>query len=239
MPAFDACFSEVKKRNDEAYNQLPPKLRFNPANFEEFLRDNPASRVCTQLMLKLDFLLSRYLLERLHIDDTPHGRQAFVNTSMEMLDMILLLLKNRDRLLDYSFGWSWIIVYFGIPSAGALCIELLKQNQYPQRYMLSLPRSNTIQNLSTFVFCLTTIRPSDGNYSVCTRMRQVLRRILDQILEPVPASGDAAMQTAAEPANNAPPDIDISSVMGQFEDGDFIDWLNSVEWTGGPWTDLS
>ena len=188
-------------------------------------------------MLKLEFLLSRYLLERLHTDYAPYSRQAPVDTAIEMLDIVLLMLKNRDRLSDYSFGWSWIIVYFGIPSAGALCIELLKQNQYPQRYALALPRSDTIQNLSTFVFCLTTIRPSDGNYTTCTRMRQVLRRILDQILEPVQPSGNAAVQTAVEVPDQTLPDIDISSMMGQLDDGEFVDWLNSVDWTRGPWTE--
>ena len=90
-------------------------------------------------------------------------------------------------------------------------------------------------------------------------MRQVLKRILDQILEtpppPLPpqpvapssslpaVSGDVpAIQTTeigegtGWPAT-VPADIDFSAVMGQFDDEEFVDWLNNVDWTRCPWVE--
>lgn len=63
---------------------------------------------------------------------------------------------------------------------------------------------------------------------LCVRMRKVIKRILDQILElPQPS------QIPAETMNIdlAPPDLFISSMLAPEGEPDFLDWLNSVDWT--------
>lgn len=192
-----------------------------------------------QVILSLEFLLNRYLLERLPNDETQRSKQALINTAAEMLNRFMILMTIRGKLADYLYDFAWAIIYFGLPSAGVLSIELLKQSQYPQRYGLSLPRSEVIQNLSTFIFCLGTIGPADGTYTICSRMRRVINRILNRVLEPLPIiqANDVAPSTT-DISNQPISDNDIRSMMEPIEDPEFIDWLNSVDWRQGPWADM-
>ena len=74
---------------------------------------------------------------------------------------------------------------YGLPSAGAVAHELLRQTQQPQSYKPQIPRSQTIQNLSVFISSLQwAVRPGDGNYELCTQARAILSRILDLLLSP-------------------------------------------------------
>ena len=114
------------------------------------------------------------------------------------------------------------MVYFGVPSAAALSVELFKQWKSPQASQLYLPRSEVIQNLSIFAGCMNWVRPMEANHALLSRTRKVITRILDQVLASPPAQGflsDANL-----------PDIELSSIMPA-DDPDFLDWLNNVDWT--------
>lgn len=113
--------------------------------------------------------------------------------------------------------------FHGLPTAGVLAVELLKQEQSRQYTPEILPRSETIQDLSVFISALGAIQPGEGNYHICNQGRQSLRRVLDQILSPqlplpVLSSGDQRS----------------SDEMGLYfptaNDADFLSWLENVEW---------
>ncbi|MCJ1435040.1 hypothetical protein MMC27_004410 [Xylographa pallens] len=224
---------DVKQRSEEAYASLPAHLRLQPE--DPMFLQSPSDMLILRVNLSLEFLLNRFLLERLPDDGSQQNKQDMLNTAKEMLDRIIILSANRDRLHEHQVGFSWAIVYFGIPTAGVLAMELLKQSKYPHLYPLTLPRSEVIQNLSIFIGCLGSIRPTQGNYTLCVRMRKVIRRILDQVLEPVSAFNTQLTPSSMEAEPQFVPDIDISSVMGPTDDADFTEWLNSVDWTKGPW----
>ncbi|KAK0253201.1 hypothetical protein LTS09_011618 [Friedmanniomyces endolithicus] len=80
----------------------------------------------------------------------------------------------------------------GLPTAGVLAIELLKQEQSRQYTPHLLPRSETIQDLSVFVSALATVAPGEGNYYICDQGRRALKRVLDQILSPQAAPQSSA-----------------------------------------------
>ena len=225
----------MKQRSEEAYASLPAHLRLQPE--DPMFLQSPSDMLILRVNLSLEFLLNRFLLERLPDDGSRQNKQDMLNTAKEMLDRIIILSANRDRLHEHQVGFSWAIVYFGIPTAGVLAMELLKQSKYPHLYPLTLPRSEVIQNLSIFIGCLGSIRPTQGNYTLCVRMRKVIRRILDQVLEPVSAFNTQLTPSSMEAEPQFVPDIDISSVMGPTDDPDFAEWLNSVDWTRGPWVD--
>lgn len=77
---------------------------------------------------------------------------------------------------------------FGIPAAGVLAIELLRQRDGSSRPTPStLRRPEAIQNLSVFASYLQfVVFPHEGNYEICQRARRILGRILNQILSPNP-----------------------------------------------------
>ena len=59
-------------------------------------------------------------------------------------------------------------------------------------------------------------------------MRKVIKRILDQVLElppPPPRQEDDAIPDVAAP------DLSISSILAPEDEPDFLEWLNSVDWT--------
>ena len=61
------------------------------------------------------------------------------------------------------------------------------------------------------------------------RMRKVIKRILDQVLEMPPPKLHAPENNAFHDA--APPDLAISSILDPQDEPDFLEWLNSVDWT--------
>ena len=183
MHDWESCqtWSDIKRRSDETYAKLPAYLRFQS---EEITSAQAPYDFFIQIVLSLELLLNRFLLERLPDDGSQQNKQDLINTSKEMLDRVILPSAHRDRLVDHQVPFAWAVVYMGIPSARLLSVELLKQSKYPQLYPLTLACSKIIQNLSILLGCLGSIRLSQGNHALCVRMRKVIRRVLDQVLEP-------------------------------------------------------
>jgi len=117
------------------------------------------------------------------------------------------------------------IMCYGMPSIGVLCTELLKQVKNPNENDVKLPRSEIIQNLSLMIGFLNWVKPTAGNYRLCQRMSQVIKRILDQFFETEPEKTQEKDQSLLSPAS--------------FPDGwlveslDDLEWLNSIDWTQG------
>ena len=134
---------------------------------------------------------------------------------------------------------------WGVPSSGVLCVELLKQMKVASTtaQIPRLPRSEIVQNLSLLIGFLDWVRPAAGNYQLCARMRQIIKRILDQILNPTPpmSSAPPASQDSAQSEVGQGFDGEVPfdpSAFGSYDGLDNLDWLNSVDWSRGPWIEL-
>lgn len=63
-------------------------------------------------------------------------------------------------------------------------------------------------------------------------MRKVIKRILDQVLDlPPPYSRSSRSPENSGFHDPAPADLAISSILGPQDEPDFLEWLNSVDWT--------
>jgi len=71
-----------------------------------------------------------------------------------------------------------------MPSTGILCAELLKYFKHLGRTDVEVPVSEVVQNLSFMIGFLEWIQPGEGNYKLCRRMSEIIRKILDQMFEP-------------------------------------------------------
>ena len=61
------------------------------------------------------------------------------------------------------------------------------------------------------------------------RMRKIIKRILDQVLDmPPPSPYTPENSSFNDPAQ---PDLAISSILDPQDEPDFLEWLNSVDWT--------
>ncbi len=67
-----------------------------------------------------------------------------------------------------------------------------------------------------------------GNYTLCIRMKKVIKRILDEVLELPPPT---QCRDESNLPNPAPPELAISSILPSEEEPAFLEWLNSVDWT--------
>lgn len=124
---------------------------------------------------------------------------------------------------------------YGVPVAGALYLGLLKQSgPLPAgAKKLRLPRSETIQNLSMFVAFLDWVRPGNGNYQLCVRMRTIISRVLDQVLEGPPPGQTTPMDPQAIY------DFELPSDLPGWEDLGNINFLDTLDWVRAPWVEGS
>jgi hypothetical protein len=178
-------------RIEKTYASFPAYLHFRHAD----LGVVPDTTFWRRLTVRLVMLEHRLLLERLGHKHGILSGQSMVDCAREMLELTVLLWVQRDRFPEWHHDYDWMLMCWGIPSSGVLCVALLKeiQEREPERQhgkptRLRLPRSEIVQNLSLLIGFLEWIKPAAGNYQLCSRMRIIIKRILDQILNPSPVS---------------------------------------------------
>ncbi|KAK0102137.1 hypothetical protein ONS95_001065 [Cadophora gregata] len=182
----DICTAEkigyLMGRIQSIYNNLP--------SFYHFKLSDLGSPECNdrkfwrRLCLRLIMLEHRLLLERLAHKEGFLDGQSMVDCAREMLELTVLLWVQRDRFTEHHHDFDWMLMCWGVPSSGVLCVELLKQVKAPHSTKLVLPRSEIVQNLSLLIGFLEWVKPAAGNYQLCGRMKLIIKRILDQILNP-------------------------------------------------------
>jgi hypothetical protein len=210
----------------------PKEQSLTPRSFRLHLsKEVPASNSLqwTRFTLRLRYLHCGLLLEQLLIRQAQANQQTLLDIAREMLELTVYMWVERDRFLERQYDYDWMIMCYGIPSSGVLCVELLKQIKHPRSTNLRIPRSEVIQNLSLLVGFLDWVRPTAANRELCGRMSVIIKRILDQVLDPPPMRSENEVETGPPLV----PDFDF----GQINNAEF-DWLGTVDWTQGPFVDL-
>lgn len=169
-----------------------------------------------------EFLLLRAMINRRNAD-----YKELIPISRRMLSLVLLAQSRREFFRDFQGDLIYLLAVHGLPAAGVLAIELLKQEQSRQYTFDILPRSETIQDLSVFISALSSVGPGEGNFSVCNQGRKSLKRVLDQILSP-------PLAPITSSGHPQPPAFDeMSLFFPTGNDADFLQWLENVEWDKG------
>jgi len=95
-----------------------------------------------------------------------------------------------------------------------------------------MSRTDTIQSLIMFVAFLGWVRAGDGNYELCQKLKTVIQKILDHVLEalvPVPLEGSEANSTDFQ---NIETDL-LDSTGADLSEQDWMSLLNTLDWTQG------
>jgi len=110
-----------------------------------------------------------------------------------------------------------------------VCVELLKQSK--GQSVLQFSRSDVIQKLTLFIGFLEWIRPTDGNYELAKRLKNVVRKVVDHILDPPqqPQQGIPENELMNFPLDPMLAPLDVNTV----------DWLNTIDWTQGSWMEFN
>jgi len=138
-------------------------------------------------------------------------------------------------------------VDYGIPAAGVLCVELLSSIRHPYGAdTINISRSDTTKSLVMFVSLLGWVRPGDGNYALCQKLKNAIQKVLDHALDAlVPAAPNPlsleenGVDVAATPVaidcentrayNN--PLLEVSEA--PLSEEDWMGLLNTLDWTQG------
>ncbi|EME44985.1 hypothetical protein DOTSEDRAFT_70886 [Dothistroma septosporum NZE10] len=235
---------QVRRKMDRFHASMPDFMRVSP---EKMLRgsetfnqhsnpyakiDKTKSQVNAVFMLCIhtgivhtEFLLQRALINRLRADT-----KQLIPVSVRMLKLVLFAQLKRDYFRDFQGDLIYLLALHGLPAAGVLAVEMLKQEQTKQYTPDILNRSETVQDLSIFISALAAVGPGEGNFTIADQGRRALKKVLDQILSPNPppavsASGEAPM-------------YDNSSLCFPIaNDAEFLQWLDTVEWDTNSWID--
>ena len=175
-----------------------------------------------------DFLLQRALVNRGKADP-----KVLIPPARQLLSLLLQTVAKQNFFRDFQIDLVCLLAFHGLPRAGVLAIELLKQEQSRQYTPDILPRSETIQDLSVFISALAAVGPGEGNHAICKQGRKALKRLLDKILSPDPMPLKQPNAGTLEPLDFGQ---DISSLyFPTGNDAEFLQWLQDVEWDRSSW----
>lgn len=179
------------------------------------------------------FLLKRALVNRNKADP-----KEMIPDARFLLQLVLQVIAKRDYIRDFQSDFTWLLAFHGLPSAGVLAIELLKQEQTRAYTPEILPRSETIQDLSVFISALATVGPGEGNHAICNQGRRALKRLLDKILSPepvFPANAAATQQNGGAGGGGINTLDDSALYFPTGNDAEFLQWLDDVDWDRASW----
>lgn len=233
---------EIEAKTNKCWAELPEFLRINiedPWNSKR----SPLELIFL-VIIRLGHLEHHFLLQRT-ISKTAGFGPANPNVNLlpvcdEIFRFVLLMAENKDYFRDYQTDYIQMLAVHGVPTAAVLAVELLHQERNPTALStLSYPlhRSETIQRLSVFVSCLGSIRTEAYGSQNCGRGHRFLKKILDMILGPGPAANTAIISPSGfddlnDPTLGAP-------LLQAGSDGDFVKWLESMEWDQDTWLNFN
>ncbi|PWY82157.1 hypothetical protein BO70DRAFT_336493 [Aspergillus heteromorphus CBS 117.55] len=200
--------NDILQTSHRVWASLPSFL-----HWKQDLEDHPGLNATENavIYLHLDYLYNDFLLYRILSKRTNTWSEDLVQVSHEILGGVLSLVENRMRTTKASGENSWVISYFGLPTAGVLAIELVRRCSHlsPEAAAnvaatstIPFPRSRVIQNLSVFASLIkTVIEPHEGNYGICQKARETIRRVLDAVLSAENYQSVASMPTSNSNGN--------------------------------------
>ncbi|TVY18621.1 hypothetical protein LARI1_G006012 [Lachnellula arida] len=225
--------SALKKNAYEIYTHVPGVLNVTKESLVDMESDLHMWRF---LFGRLDYLRIHFLLERLSHERGHEGKQRLLEVAREIADLTVFVWLQRDRSAGRHYDYDYIIMCYGMPSTGILCASLLKQTQQPHSIPATerLPTAEVVQILSLMISFLEWVKPSAlGNYKLCERMAKVIRRVLDQVFEPPPSQETLRENETAWPAD------ETLTWTGMVDEMNDWDWLNSIDWSRGPYMEFS
>ncbi|TGO28088.1 hypothetical protein BPAE_0032g00310 [Botrytis paeoniae] len=223
----EARIMDLRKRNENIQERLPPWLRLSSST----PTNSSTTTHWIQTALKFNCLQCSFILEQVFVRKVKGDKQPLLDISRQLLALTVSMWTSKDRFVTYYSDYDWIIMCYGIPSAGVICVELIKEMENPAAQpAYYLPRSEVIQNLSLLVGFLDWVRPTAANHELCGRMRQIVKRTLDKILDPPKITNTPKASTSTT--------VPISNLNFEPMAMDDLDWLDTIDWAKGPFMDL-
>lgn len=147
---------------------------------------NPALdhvQVYTRLHITLEHLHNVFFIERL-LSKLREGVTAeLVRISLEIIELSLIPFTNRQLTTGVMCDIDWLLMAYGAPAGGVLCMELLRPAAASSGAS-GVKKSTMIQSLSMLVGCLNAVPPDAPNYGVSATLKKIIEQVLDRVLDP-------------------------------------------------------
>ncbi|RDH29689.1 hypothetical protein BDQ94DRAFT_182223 [Aspergillus welwitschiae] len=196
----EALARDILARQELAWDQIPPELKYDEVTGSQHIPPPQRYVVMTTYMDQkyTCFLLHRKLLN----ETTEWTREHLYRISRSLLNTVLQVVSLSDQFSNMQRDISWPMLYYGLPGASILAVDLLKHLHpsfnTPNPQINVVPRAEVIQNLAVFISNLQrSINRREVNCETCRRAHGILSRILDEIIDPTngePAILDTAVQ---------------------------------------------
>jgi hypothetical protein len=230
--------AEIEAKTNKCWEESPYFLRVD-INEPWNMKRSPLE-VLFLVFIRLGHLEHHFLLQRTLSKKVVSGPETpnitLLSVCEKLFRLVLLIVDNKDYFRDFQIDFVLILAVHGVPTASVLAVELLHQERNPTAapaMNCPLNRSETIQNLSVFVSCLGTVKAEVNGLQSCIRGRKFLKKILDMILGSGPgvlrnSPSDLTVDGMSDPTLGAP-------LQQPGSDGDFVRWLESVEFDQDIW----
>jgi hypothetical protein len=226
--------ADIEEQAVQNWDGLPDSLKMDNQPFSELTRAPIEFLFLTYI--RMDGYSHHFLLQRTLIKKVGADSSKLIAVSKDMFSFCLFVVNHKDIFRDFQLDFTQLLTMGGVPSAAVIAVELLHQEQEPTSFSAlnnPLPRSDTIQNLSVFVACLGTIKPGSNGYASCERGRKFLKKILDTILDP------ASMHVVSQEGAGLNDPSLTSPLFQTGNDGDFMRWLETMEWEQEGWMNVN
>lgn len=176
--------------------------------------------------LHADFLIERAVVNRLRTDS---GKM--IAAAKRLFSLVLKTGGIKDYLFEFQLDFTDMLAFYAVPPAGVLAMEMLKPDQINDPND-TFPRSETLQQLCVLVPMLESVRPDEGDYSICNMGLNAIRKVLDRLLSK--PRNSVVFDTGNEFLDNTHFGANIGN------DADFLQWLGTVDFdANASWMDPS
>ncbi|KAL6828780.1 hypothetical protein J3E69DRAFT_329690 [Trichoderma sp. SZMC 28015] len=229
---------EILTRASSTWETMPHFMQYEPSLWG---RTAP-STIIMLLSLKLEYLYSKFLLYKMLVNQSSSHRHALIQISHETLGLVLSVMKKRDVIGSHRIDLEWTIVFYAMPCASVLILELFRLASLPKpQSSVALNRSTIIQDISVLISCCDWLTESGkGNYELCKQAQSIFSKALDQVLNnemplthPLPTSPTVSINDALSAKLPEVQNLDTIT-----QDLQWAAWLDTVDFQGEPWLEM-
>ena len=215
----------------EYWSRIPGRHRYDCSYLLE--RDHTRNMAPTTFIgMYLEHLYNLFLIERFAVKRLKGDSGPLLRIASDVLKVVLEAINGRGSSTFVACDLAWQVSAYGLPASGILALELLQQTRRPM-HQSSIPRSETIQNLSVLVSQLPVIIPAgEGNYVAFTQARKMLQAILDVVLAP---PREPAMQHS--PPLTESLSLDSPSIAGGYATD--WSWFEQLDFNSDFWNNVA
>ncbi|KAF7561652.1 hypothetical protein G7046_g2494 [Stylonectria norvegica] len=179
--------ANLKSKELNLYGGLPAHV---VCNFTvDDMRDIEPRAVYPKILIRLDYLLNMFLIERLIVKH-GHSRSHLLRTSFEMIVLTLHLWTQKRIWAEAQEECQWLMMAFAAPAGAVLCMELIHQNPISLAadehgnivVGEAYSRSSIIQQLSLLVSYLNSSGSLQHITCIVSKVRDIIKRVLDHVL---------------------------------------------------------